>query len=775
MKWTMTLGTVLSLVGVALMSACGDDKSSKNDGEAKGTPWQDESLVAYADLGALSHLADVDDGGIVIDMGTPAQAKYTVGDWKSGWEGRDEKDGVTFAYAGRRGRLYFHTDDTAERTVHVRLKALGTGAMTPYINNQQIQSLFFEQKGDFQDVSFALPAEHMKKGENYLLLTFGGVTNISNKEVSVAVDHVQITKGKEAKAALAFSSLNREAKLSDGARASVVVPRAAELAYYQDIPAGAKLGFSVGLLGGEAKPSPAGESEEAKPAAPSAKVKVEVTPVGGETVTVFEGEAVNEWRHRTVDLGKFAGKIARVRFASDAGTGEVAWGTPAIVVAEREAKEAPRAKNVIVLTIDTLRASKLKPFNKDSHVKTPVFDELSKNGVVFERAQSTENWTKPSVAGILTGLHPSSHGARTQEAVLSRSATLVSEQYKTAGFKTAMFVANGYVSDKFGFDQGWDKYRNFIREGADTEAENVFKESGDWVEAHREEPFFLYVQTIDPHVPYDPPGEYLEMYDSRKDYTGVVEPRKTGPLLVEAKKNPPTVTFSESDRRRLEALHDGEITQHDVFLGKFIERLKKLGVYEDTLLVITSDHGEEFNEHGSYGHGHSVYQELLNVPLVFHMPGKIEAGRISSAVSTMDIAPTILELAGVEPIPGMEAHSLVGFMTGAMPNRPAIAFSEWLDDRRVALGNDYKFIIRGNLTASLFDLHSDPQELKQLEPEQLPIATRYLRVMQGQFLGASDRANWLSARQGRGTRIEADKVEMDDTLKGQLEALGYMH
>ncbi|MEM6961231.1 MAG: sulfatase, partial [Myxococcota bacterium] len=364
------------------------------------------------------------------------------------------------------------------------------------------------------------------------------------------------------------------------------------------------------------------------------------------------------------------------------------------------------------------------------------------------------------------------HGAKESESRLPKEALLLSEHLKAEGFATGSFIANGYVSDRFGFDQGWDHYTNYIREGKSTEAEHVFGEAMEWIEGHQGERFFAYIQTIDPHVPYDPPAAYLRMYDDRH-YDGQVRPRKTPELLEQAKRNPPQVTFSASDRRRLEALHDAEITQHDHHLGTFVNRMKELELWDNTLFVVVSDHGEEFGEHGSWGHGHSVYQELLHVPLFARLPDSIPAGRrIKDAVTTLDIPATVVDLLGVSPMP-TEGESLMDLVDGIPSSRPRIAFSDFLHDRRVAVSGHWKFILRGNLTASMFDLRKDPQEVDQLDLNVHPIAQRFLRIHLGQYLGASDRANWIAAEQGPGIRVDQQAAEMDDAIRAQLRALGY--
>jgi len=350
---------------------------------------------------------------------------------------------------------------------------------------------------------------------------------------------------------------------------------------------------------------------------------------------------------------------------------------------------------------------------------------------------------------------------------------MVSEVYKEAGFTTGSFIANGYVSNKFGFDQGWDHYTNYIRENKRTEAENVFKEAGDWIEANKDKRFFVYIHTIDPHVPYDPPKEFLDMYDPA-EYGGVVTRRGTPDLLEKAKRRPPKVVFNERDRQRLEALHDGEITYHDKYLGVFVERLKALGLYDDVIFVVTSDHGEEFYEHGSYGHGHSVYQEMLHVPLIYRWPGTIESGkRIAATVGTLDIAPTILAATGVQIPPVMEGVNRMGHLLGVTPPGPAVAFSDFLDDRRVIQAGRWKLILRG-LNVTLFDLEKDPGERRELKRRNHPIAMRYLRILLGQFVGARDRGHWLHANPaGESVKLGEEDTEIDEKTRQGLKALGY--
>lgn len=737
--------------------ACGDDEESTETAASS-----ESEHVVHLDLVASAHLADVDHEGLFVDFGTPAQNKYVVGGWESGWGSQGSDGDTTYTNVGRRARIYFHSEDDGPLHVRLRVRPKGTGAVSPYINNEQLQAVFFEGE-DWQDVDFSLPAEHTKTGENYFLLAFGGVANIGGEDVSVQIASMRVTAGTDAPSgdfeAPAWGTTVSQIALGGDTRNALAYGSPTRFTYYAEVPESGALRFDVGQEGN------AGGTG-----------RVFVRPEGGERAKVWEGPLTSSWATQSIDLSRFAGKVVQLTLEGEGGQGRIAWSNAGLVTAAQEAPEIEPAQNVVVVLCDTLRASKLRPWNRETRVQTPVLNELAENSAVFERGISTENWTKPAVASILTGLHPIDHMARTQSAVLSDSALMISEHMKAQGLATAGFVANGYISDRFGFEQGWDEFKNHIRDpGLSSEAEAVFRDAADWAIEHKDERFFLYVHTIDPHVPYDPEEEFVSMYDPRPHYDGQVRPRMTGELLANAKANEPTVRFTASDVIRLEALHDGEITQHDRHMGTFINRLKEAGIWENTVFVFVADHGEEFNEHGKWGHGHSVYEELIHVPLLVHRPGAIPARRIGTTVSTMDIAPTVLELAGLQPMPNIAAQSLVPLIYGQRRAMPEMAMSEFLDERRVITAGRWKWIIRGNLTHSMFDLREDPGENTQLDIDQHPIAGRYLRVHQGQFLGAANRAQWMLPSQEAGPDLSAGEVQMDAELQQQLRELGYLN
>lgn len=779
------LSVCASLVGILAVACSGGEEGSAASGgggggsaggggtvepgeRAPSAPPGSVGMRSHLDLIELAHLADVDHHGLYIDMGTAPRQKYTLGNWRTGWLSDGADGDETFTYAGRMGRLYVDLATAGPITLRLRMRAYGSRRLQVFVNGDSLPEGIELPPGEgWNETDVAIPANLVHAGENMIQLSFGGTVAVAGQDVSVAVSTVRIIPGTvddTGFVAPEWGTYVSEIEVGGVTRRSLAVRAPTTLSYYVEVPESGRLVFGVG-----------GEGDA------TAHAVVRVTPEGGTATEAWSGDAGARWNDASVDLASYAGQVVRLDLVSTATAGappgRIAWSVPSVMVPQPEAATEPgEIRNVVVLLIDTLRASKLRAYNPRSRVRTPILDDIVAHGTLFERASSQENWTKPSVASVLTGLTPMTHGTKTDAARLPESADMVSEAFDAAGFATGSFIANGYVSDRFGFDQGWDHYTNMIRESRSTEAEDVFREAGDFIEQHTAERFFVYVQTIDPHVPYDPPAEYLAMYDDRPDYAGIVAPRRTHELLEGAKRNPPTVTFDASDVRRLEGLHDGEITYHDHFFGEFIERLRTLGVLDNTLVVITSDHGEEFHDHGSWGHGHSVYQELLGVPLIFWRPGTVpENRRIVHPVSTLNISQTVLDFANVEGMPRAEGRSLVGeIVRGELPPYPAANFSDMLDDRRVVRTRNWKMILNGANT-KLFDLGTDPGEEHEItDMSRHPIAARYLRILMGQYLGATDRGHWWQATQSGGTRLNTENATMDAETCAQLQALGYV-
>jgi arylsulfatase len=342
-------------------------------------------------------------------------------------------------------------------------------------------------------------------------------------------------------------------------------------------------------------------------------------------------------------LGALAWTGARFELSPLAG--EPSYST----LAPRPAGSGP---NVVLVTVDTLRADHLGCYGY-GRPTSPFLDSLAREGTRCADATAAASWTKPATGTILTGLHPSRHGALYHGSLLNlpEGEITLAEAFRQRGYVTAGFVANPNLKRVFEFDRGFDVYfdspvedtvtlacirgtwfggvlMRFLRHQFNWNYENdiarMNAEVLAWLRANPDQRFFLYAHYIDPHIPYDPPARYRREFARDHPF-----------LLFNARKRAVGI-----DR------YDGEIRYTDDGLAELVGELRRLGLWDDTLFVLTSDHGEEFFEHGVLGHGFSLFQEVVRVPLVFRGPGVPAGAVIEEPVQILDLAGTVLELAG---------------------------------------------------------------------------------------------------------------------------------
>ncbi len=334
-------------------------------------------------------------------------------------------------------------------------------------------------------------------------------------------------------------------------------------------------------------------------------------------------------------------------------------GAVASAVGRVEQFEQPPAAagkpNVLLVSIDSLRADHVHSYGYPRET-TPTLDRLAREGALFRNAFSPTSWTLPAHLTLLSALPPEEHGVVDDGRRLGGDVVLLSQALWQAGYHTGGFVSAPYLDASYGYARGFDLYDDYsigivsdraaahgitgptIAAAADTWLR-------DWSADGRGRPFFMFLHLWDVHYDYTPPAPFDRMFDP--DYAGTI----TGQDFMQNPRVNPHM-----DRRDLDhviALYDGEIRFTDDVLGQVVSRLEQLGVLEDTIVVVTADHGDEFFEHGRKGHQQTLYDESTHVPLIMRFPTTIRAGtEVSSTVRLMDVAPTILALAGVSAPPG---------------------------------------------------------------------------------------------------------------------------
>lgn len=367
-----------------------------------------------------------------------------------------------------------------------------------------------------------------------------------------------------------------------------------------------------------------------------------------------------------------------------------------------------RRANVVLLSIDDLRPDRLSVYGEERQT-APALDRLAAESVVFENAYSTSSWTLPSHVSMLTGLHPKTHGAFLGMTRPREGVPMLSEILRDAGYRTIAITAGGWVSEGFGFARGFDEFDIVFRPG-----QAVKKAIKDLKAIPLDQPYFLFFHTFGVHCPFVAPEQYREMFDTRpaEDHFDLTD--KCGDTHLQDMELTDGQVAFVSDR------YDAGIRWTNDRLRWIFTYLKKRGDLQNTVVVVTSDHGEEFKEHGRMGHGRALYAETLRVPLLIRAPG-VTPGRRESPASLVDLAPTVLDLLGL-PIEGMEGTSLAPRMRsgdGAGVPRPVYAETNLRGEkaRSVVYGGRQLIVDLKTSRSEIFDLARDPAQERPLGPE----------------------------------------------------------
>lgn len=315
----------------------------------------------------------------------------------------------------------------------------------------------------------------------------------------------------------------------------------------------------------------------------------------------------------------------------------------------------PHDYNIVLISIDTLRADRLGSYGY-SRDTSPNIDALASDGLLFENCFSQAPATLISHSTMFTGLYPGTHGAQCMTfTALPSAAQTLPEILSMNGYRTAGFTGGAQLGRFFGFSQGFEAYND--EGGGFLE---TWPRARQWLDTNSVEKFFLFLHTFDTHHPYKPPAPFNTMFS--KDYDGPLE--NFIPIELLEAINSGEIKVTEADRKHISAVYDGAIRYTDGYIGKITAYLKEHNLLDNTIVILTSDHGEEFNEHGVMGmHAHTLYNELLHVPLIIRLP-KGAPANISQRVGLVDLVPSLLDYAGISyPPEAFEGTSFAAFFT----------------------------------------------------------------------------------------------------------------
>jgi arylsulfatase A-like enzyme/Tfp pilus assembly protein PilF len=410
---------------------------------------------------------------------------------------------------------------------------------------------------------------------------------------------------------------------------------------------------------------------------------------------------------------------------------------------------APEELNVVLITIDTLRADRLSSYG--SQVETPNLDRLAAEGVLFTNASTTVPFTLPAHSSIMTGTYPPFHGVRENVGYyLGEENTTLAQTLQAAGWQTAGFVSAFVLDSRWGIARGFDHYfddfdlaafedanlASVQRPGSETIAAALKWMDSRPQDTTAEQPFFLWLHLFDPHDPYTPPEPFRSRYPGQP--------------------------------------YDAEVAYTDSLVGGFVDELRERGLLEQSALVVTGDHGEGLGDHAEVSHGYFLYDSTVHVPLILRLPGRLLAGRrIGEAASHVDIVPTLLGLARQEIPQRLQGRNLLETLddppasqNDGEPTRLVYAESfypllhyGWAPLRAVRSAT-HKYIEAPN--PELFDLTADPRESDNLGAERSRVGT---------LLG---RSLLTMARELEEGATATSTPDLDEQTLAQLRALGYL-
>jgi arylsulfatase A-like enzyme len=443
--------------------------------------------------------------------------------------------------------------------------------------------------------------------------------------------------------------------------------------------------------------------------------------------------------------------------------------------------------NIILISMDTLRPDHLGCYGY-GHDTSPAIDEFSEDAALFKNVYSTTSWTLPAHVSLLTALNCSSHKVYFPFQRMDPQNITLADMLRSNGYYTASFTGGGYLSPSYGFAKGFDTYHS-MRLGGDTdvrldEAERLSKTVCQWLENNAEKAFFLFLHTYQPHDPYANLSEFGRFFladDAKWDQVKMETLFGAGGRF--------DTHLPEDEIQNVVALYDGEIRYMDeTYIRPILKKMKELELYDDSLIILTSDHGEEFYEHESWLHDHSIYDESVKIPLIMKFPNSEHEGTtVDQIVRITDIMPTILDALGIKSSSvKMDGESLLPLLTGKEKNDRTfmvdLALRNYRDMYPTVIatnGDNFKIILNKEINSpyttkisktfngiktELYNLAVDPGETKNriLHIEHRDLSLRLAKQITEHY------------RKLEAEILKKDDVVMDQDLIEQLRALGYI-
>lgn len=665
-----------------------------------------------------------------------------------------------------------------------------------FINGNHLKKIEFAKEGQY---NFNIPAGFLLYGSNRISFKWEFLRspkdfgmNDDNRKYALGLSYIQFQNKSQKNAAqkrktLSKIGLNRKSK-----PAMIEIPHGGIIEYFIPLPERSCLRFKL--------------SSRQKYLENSIFHAAVYNEKGDTIIQHFKSDSFHSQKEHQINLDGFARQTVRVVFANSIQNHPnftMDLIRPAIYSAGKDLpgflpvkdnkernkksgnqkqKKITKSPHVFIYLIDTLRADHLSCYGYFRET-SPYIDRFSKSAVLFSHCFATASWTKPAVGSILTGLYPNKHRGEDHKDKLSTDVDMISEILKAHGYTTIYITPNMNNSREVNFDQGNDFYRYTIggKYGEDFYRSSEFlnREFFKIMATNRHlpgKPLFAFLHTVDPHDPYTPESPFLKFKKTDK------QREKLGfPDSIRLRKK--TTGLNQQDIDYIKSLYDCEILHNDYYFGKWIEFLKEKNLYEDAIIVLVADHGEQFNEHGSLFHGYSIYNEEIHVPLIIKFPhGEFSGLQTDVIVSQVDIVPTIADYLGIEISSDVDGVSIFNILNHQHFHRSVFVReklnrgydkSNFVGIINTANKNKHILTYRNHfftkaVNIELYDIKKDFAERRGIFAAENLFLVKSVQFLADYFLEKMKSSRFKEEKQLDVQKLDPEKIK-------QLKALGYIN
>ncbi len=655
-------------------------------------------------------------GGVLLPAGSAGFAKYVrvgnvfKGGAKKSWDLRQKDGDIPVAkLTGKTASVFVPLTAAQSKRglIRVRMKSEAAGAVSVRVNENK--DINVQAAAGWQTLELKVPEGQLKEGENGIQF-FMASSGSSVAWIQVGGESAVGDDG-----AIGFY---------DGGSKALVLPKGGGSTYYAYVP-------DKALVSGDLSDG-------------SCTVNVLATAEDG---AVVEGKLTGTGS--AVDLASLGGKAVRLDLEG-AGCDESKLANAALVVPGAAPAGTPTGatppKYVVFFIMDSLRADRIKPFDEKARPEVPVWEKLAGDSTLFMQHYVQGNESLVSHSSMWASMYLAKHKVAGAKEQLPDDYVTIDDVAKKAGKFVAGVSANGYIRPARGFGVAWNEYVNHIEKSMGLKGLDVYEKGIKFITPKKDQPWFLYLGTIDTHVTWRAKQPWLDKYDP--GYKG-----KYADSFGDDGSGGVPKGLSESEMNHVRALYDSNVSYQDELLGKLIAQLEQWGIWNETMLIITADHGDEQWEDGRVGHGGSQKETLVHVPLLIHYPPMFPAAKIKSGTEGIDIVPTLAEALGQPADANWQGMSLVGLANGAI-EYPLMSTSSQYENYIAGRIRQWKGRLGGTGAPQIYNVVADPGEKKDLYgTASAAIATRV--VLDPLWMLRQWNADWKKSQWGNAASVSS--------------------